>query len=203
MFFFHFSNSNTKPILDPSGRFHIGTSFKQQPTTPVVVATTVESTVTAKTPTSSPTSNSNSLTAEPKSPVAPIINYDPEKYCKICDISVTSAPQMKSHLIGSKHTKKLKALGEPPHASENDTILNSLDRPSGIPTDDPFCVSLSDFPISSSSHTKRDNSIYRTPSGSYYCKPCDVTITTEIVFNQHLDSKKHIKTMKQVSLVGR
>lgn len=110
---------------------------------------------------------------------------------------MTSAPQMKSHLIGSKHTKKLKLLGEPPVASKNDTILNSLE------TDDPFVVSLSDFQSSSGHNNKRDNSIYRTPSGSYYCKPCDVTITTEVVFNQHLDSKKHIKTMKQSSLIGR
>lgn len=43
---------------------------------------------------------------------------------------------------------------------------------------------------------QRDNSIYRTPSGSYYCKACNITLTNEIMFNQHLDSKKHIKQSK-------
>lgn len=36
---------------------------------------------------------------------------DPDKYCQICNISVTSQPQMKLHLEGSKHAKKLKAMG--------------------------------------------------------------------------------------------
>lgn len=36
-----------------------------------------------------------------------------------------------------------------------------------------------------------DYSIYRTPSGQYYCSPCNVSITSEIMFGQHMESKKH------------
>lgn len=41
----------------------------------------------------------------------PAVAIDPNKYCEICNISVTSQPQMKLHLEGSKHAKKLKAMG--------------------------------------------------------------------------------------------
>lgn len=160
---------NTKPTLDPTGRFHIGTSFVQAK----AASATLDNRV----------GTSAAADVQPTAAAAD----DPEKYCKVCEISVTSGPQMKAHLSGTKHAKKLKLLGEPPYASKSDTILKSLESRKG-----------GDVVASPLSHNKRDNSIYRTPSGSYYCKPCDVTITLEVVFNQHLDSKKHIKTMKTV-----
>lgn len=166
-----FPHRNTKVTADPTGRFHIGTSF--------VPATKA----------SSATLDNSAETVAAVGQSTAVVTDDPDKYCKVCEISVTSGPQMQAHLSGTKHAKKLKLLGEPPHASKNDTILKSLEskQRSG---DVSVAVALA--------HNKRDNSIYRTPSGSYYCKPCDVTITTEVVFNQHLDSKKHIKTMKLV-----
>jgi Zinc-finger double-stranded RNA-binding len=42
----------------------------------------------------------------------------------------------------------------------------------------------------------RDISIYRTPSGQFYCGTCDLTVVSENLMLQHLDSKKHIKTLK-------
>lgn len=36
-----------------------------------------------------------------------------------------------------------------------------------------------------------DLSIYRTPSGKYYCQPCDVTVNSQAQFLQHSESKKH------------
>lgn len=41
-----------------------------------------------------------------------------------------------------------------------------------------------------------DYSIYRTPTGSYYCKTCNITLSTELMFVQHLGSKKHSKNVK-------
>lgn len=41
------------------------------------------------------------------------------KFCKICKISVTSEPQMQAHLKGSKHAKKLKAMGKILKSNEN------------------------------------------------------------------------------------
>lgn len=74
-------------------------------------------------------------------------------------------------------------LGAPPYTADGqDTILQSIDaKPVKINT------------------KKRDISIYRTPSGYFYCKPCDVTIPNEVLFNQHLDGKKHIKACANAS----
>lgn len=78
----------TKVQIDPTGRFNIGESFKPKPeeTTPTVATseTTLETTV---------------------------VETDADKHCKICNISVTSVATMKTHLEGSKHAKKLKAIG--------------------------------------------------------------------------------------------
>lgn len=78
--------SQTKLATDPSGRFNIGESFLPKPeeTVPPSIIS-----IPAKT----------------------VIEPDPDKYCQICNISVTSQPQMKLHLEGSKHAKKLKAIG--------------------------------------------------------------------------------------------
>ncbi len=38
---------------------------------------------------------------------------------------------------------------------------------------------------------KRDFSMYRTPSGKYYCSCCNITLNSEVQFAQHMDSKKH------------
>lgn len=38
---------------------------------------------------------------------------------------------------------------------------------------------------------------YRTPSGLYYCKTCNVSLNSESQFRQHLGSKKHMKNANQ------
>lgn len=71
----------TKTKEDPTGRFHIGETFK-------VAAPPAET------------------------PVEPTLTRpDSDIYCKLCNISVTSKPQMKLHLEGSKHAKKLQRAG--------------------------------------------------------------------------------------------
>ena len=34
-------------------------------------------------------------------------------------------------------------------------------------------------------------SIYRTPSGQFYCSPCNLSVNSESQFVQHRSSKKH------------
>lgn len=38
---------------------------------------------------------------------------------------------------------------------------------------------------------KRDFSMYRTPSGKYYCASCNMTLNNETHFASHLEGKKH------------
>lgn len=102
----------------------------------------------------------------------------PGRYCEICDISVTSEVHMKLHLNGAKHAKKLRQLDAPPYAPITDTISQCL-------------MANSDGKHSSGSQI--DYSVYRTPSGQYYCQVCNLTVTSEIMLKQHFGSKKHMK----------
>ncbi|KAJ6645886.1 Zinc finger matrin-type protein 3 [Pseudolycoriella hygida] len=115
---------------------------------------------------------------EPQAPPPPpTAESDSDKYCSLCSVFVTSQAHMQLHLQGAKHAKKLRAAGAPPYSADGqDTILQSIDIKQSKPNP-----------------KKRDISIYRTPSGLFYCKPCDVTIPNELLFHQHLDGKKHIK----------
>lgn len=106
----------------------------------------------------------------------------PGRYCEICDISVTSEVHMKLHLNGAKHAKKLRQLDAPPYATITDTISQCL----MVNSDGKNSHRLSGNQI--------DYSVYRTPSGQYYCQVCNTTVTSEIMLKQHFASKKHMKT---------
>lgn len=94
--------------------------------------------------------------------------------CYICNVCVTSEQQMVIHKNGAKHKKKLKLLEAPSKVEvpNSNSILSSL---------------------SSTTVSKTDLSVFRTPSGFYYCNPCNLTLNSEVQFKQHLDSKKHKK----------
>ncbi|XP_014214532.1 zinc finger protein 346-like [Copidosoma floridanum] len=106
----------------------------------------------------------------PPAAVPPIPQYKPALVaypipfrCEICDISVNRQDQLETHKRGAKHLKMLKHHGL------------------SLPQPDP--VFLVPPPI--------DYSIYRTPSGQYYCAPCNLSLNSESSFAQHVDSKKH------------
>ncbi|XP_055597603.1 uncharacterized protein LOC129747419 [Uranotaenia lowii] len=105
-------------------------------------------------------------------------------FCKVCQISVTSVAVMETHLKGIKHLKKLKSVGRmlPPDGSSisaigGDSILSSLNKP----------VQQNDW------------SLYRMPSGKYYCKSCNTIVADEKLFAQHWYGKKHKLKVKQES----
>lgn len=114
---------------------------------------------------------------------------DPSKYCEICDISVTSEMHMHLHLSGAKHAKKLRQLGEPPYTEAPHTLSQCImdDMPKVRPN-----VNATDSGTSSI-----DFSVFRTPSGQYYCQICDLSVTSEITLSQHFASKRHLKTAKK------
>lgn len=116
------------------------------------------------------------------------------KYCKLCDISVTSAMHMRLHLAGAKHAKKLRQLGEPPYTELSHTISQCI-------SDESITCSKNVVPIDAIDHSARsssvDFSVFRTPSGQYYCKVCDLSVTSEVTLSQHFASKRHMKTIKR------
>ncbi|XP_033336535.1 zinc finger protein 346 [Megalopta genalis] len=98
--------------------------------------------------------------------------YTPPPYptplrCDLCGVSANRQDQLETHKRGARHLRmlRLNGLPVPEPATENETT----------PT--------TPGPI--------DYSIYRTPSGQYYCAPCNLSLNSESMFAQHVESKKH------------
>ncbi|XP_062555868.1 zinc finger protein 385B-like [Armigeres subalbatus] len=103
-------------------------------------------------------------------------------FCKVCQIAVTSSAVMETHLKGVKHLKKLKSVGRMPppssvkSGSSAESILSILTNPQP---------------------QQNDWSLYRMPSGKYYCKTCNSIMADEKLFSQHWYGKKHKLKAKQ------
>nr|XP_027226993.1 zinc finger matrin-type protein 3-like isoform X2 [Penaeus vannamei] len=98
-------------------------------------------------------------------------------YCEMCSVSATSQEQLDGHLVGQRHMKAVRATAKKASTAvpgPTDSILASV-----IKADEVKKPKSKDF------------SIYRTPSGKYYCAPCDLTLNSESQFAQHVESKKH------------
>lgn len=101
--------------------------------------------------------------------------------CKICGISVTSASQIKMHLDGIKHQKNLLK-----HNISDDGSTNSIPTSTPSPSVEPAM----------SVDINVDFIMYRTPSGSYYCKLCNKAMNHVSILQQHLQGKKHQRTLR-------
>ncbi|XP_015609305.1 zinc finger protein 346 [Cephus cinctus] len=98
--------------------------------------------------------------------------YTPSPYptplrCDLCGVSANRQDQLETHKRGARHLRMLK--------------LNGLPLPE--PVQDNESMPTAPGPI--------DYSIYRTPSGQYYCAPCNLSLNSESSFAQHVESKKH------------
>lgn len=111
------------------------------------------------------------------------------KYCEICGVSVTSEITQKKHLSGAKHAKKLRQLGEPPYSEAPHSLSQCVsdEKPIAHPKSNAIESSTSSI----------DFSVFRTPSGQYYCQVCDLSVTSEVTLSQHFASKRHVKTAKK------
>lgn len=102
-------------------------------------------------------------------------------FCELCKISATNEDQLQMHYKGAKHRK----------AEVANMKKHSFPK---LPTPQPQTDSILASVIKNNGNQKqnsKDYSIYRTPSGYYYCQPCNITLNSEAQFIQHCDSKKH------------
>ncbi|CAG9862146.1 unnamed protein product [Phyllotreta striolata] len=88
-------------------------------------------------------------------------------HCSICNVGTTCQEQLEIHYGGQKHIKKLKELG---------------------------IVGINpDASVKSSGDIDPDLSVYRTPSGEYYCPLCNITLSSGVHFKLHIKGKNHLK----------
>ena len=111
---------------------------------------------------------------------------------------------MRLHLAGAKHAKKLRQLGEPPYTEVPHTLSQCIleettaKRPKHINTVTATAVVASSAAVASDGGANAvDYSVFRTPSGQYYCQVCDLSVTSEVTLAQHFASKRHIKSVKR------
>lgn len=152
-----------------TGRFGIGSGFlkpEPQPLMPVVQAPLPMS-VTVPVPVPVPV-------PEPPPLASPAVNFPQSTqaypqilHCDLCGVSANREDQLETHKRGARHIRMLKLNGLIPQE----------------PAPEVQNVTTSTGPI--------DYSIYRTPSGQYYCAPCNLSLNSEISFAQHIESKKH------------
>lgn len=126
-------------------------------------------------------------------------DQDPSLFCSICKVSVTSAVQMTMHLSGSKHMKKLKLSGIDPKA----TTVSSDDPQSVVVPQIPIMDNVLFSAIKEEIKTDpSDLSMYRTPSGQYYCKTCNISMSHLPGLEQHLKGKRHLKKLTEEKAIA-
>lgn len=163
-----------KPLYDPTGRFNIGIAFIK-PTEPCTVGATTFDV---------PPADGHELLALPALPPPPsIVNRPADVYCAVCNIAVSAKTEMAKHLAGTKHAKKLKASGASP-------VPPAPEWPTAAGTAAGDTIARS---VMQKAPAFGDISVYRTPTGKYYCRRCNLTIEDAHTFGQHLQSKKHAR----------
>ncbi|XP_011204382.2 zinc finger matrin-type protein 3 [Bactrocera dorsalis] len=177
------------PKTDNDNRFGIGELFKQQTDeTAINIASTADTTTTQ---TSVPENiASNSVEKILVSTGETLNTKALPLHCEICKINVTSEVQMAMHLKGIKHKKKLKTLSID-ETLEQSPVVSSVHAVL-IKTEDTILESLK------KSNPSTDFSMYRTPSGSYYCECCNMSMCHLAALQQHLTGKKHMKKVIEV-----
>ncbi|XP_002134339.1 zinc finger matrin-type protein 3 [Drosophila pseudoobscura] len=100
--------------------------------------------------------------------------------CSLCQIKVTSSGQMEMHVKGVKHQKNLRKV-----SMEPDIEMDS------VPSEGSIAASLGE------ELSAADQSMYRTPTGGYYCELCKKLMNHATTLQQHLCGKKHLKTVRQ------
>ncbi|XP_060062468.1 zinc finger matrin-type protein 3-like [Ylistrum balloti] len=121
--------------------------------------------------------------------------------CKLCSVHVTCQEQLNAHLDGAKHKSKLKSQERGDWASGR-AGFGHRGRGRGVGFNG--CPGFQDgagykrgYPFpgddtdSGQPKRHRDFQNYRTPSGKFYCKVCNVTMSGDRQFAMHMDSKKH------------
>ncbi|SPP89886.1 zinc finger matrin-type protein 3 [Drosophila guanche] len=101
--------------------------------------------------------------------------------CSLCQIKVTSSGQMEMHVKGAKHQKNLRKMSMEPDIE--------MDAAPDV-SEGSIAASLGE------ELSAADQSMYRTPTGGYYCEPCKKLMNHATTLQQHLCGKKHLRTVR-------
>jgi len=107
-------------------------------------------------------------------------------FCDLCKVGAPSQQQMDMHLNGKNHISKMKKSMGGVSNDDLDTISKRIKLKGNI-----LAAVSKPKPIFNSGKKRTDYSVFRTPSGQYYCAACNISLNSENQFAQHQMSKKH------------
>eukprot|EP00092_Neocalanus_flemingeri_P036611 GFUD01039864.1.p1 GENE.GFUD01039864.1~~GFUD01039864.1.p1 ORF type:complete len:412 (-),score=121.55 GFUD01039864.1:60-1295(-) len=107
-------------------------------------------------------------------------------FCDLCKVGAPSQSQIDMHLNGKNHKSKMKRSMGGVVNNDLETIQKRVQLKDNILS----AVSKNKSP-GNLVKRKPDYSVYRTPSGQYYCAACNLSLNSESQFSQHQVSKKH------------
>lgn len=107
-------------------------------------------------------------------------------FCDLCKVGAPSQQQMDMHLNGKNHMSKMKKSMGGVSNDDLDTISKRIKLKGNI-----LAAVSKPKPIFNSGKKRTDYSVFRTPSGQYYCAACNISLNSENQFAQHQMSKKH------------
>ncbi len=144
----------------------------------------------------------------PPAPPGVVENHvnGPEFYCSMCGVVATSQVQLDMHLSGKHHKQRYAKMTQGSHMHQMPTPNAPLSympfRGEQEPVPNVVPKMESDAMLGGNKQkTKKDYSIYRTPSGQFYCALCNLCVNTENLFVQHVASRKH--KLKESSAKGK
>ena len=133
-------------------------------------------------------------------------------FCDICKVGATSEAQLEMHLNGKAHKARAAAMAgkgssfasspPPPLPMYHEGLPSTAQPPPAPPLPPgppppppppPSETEASNAPIGPAPPPPQDLSVFRTPSGQYYCSVCNTSLNSESQFVQHSESKKHKK----------
>ena len=107
-------------------------------------------------------------------------------FCDLCKIGATSQQQLDMHLKGKNHRKN-EGKNQPIQPNKKSTHSSALALTPGQVSGAIVRAKLT------ADSDRRDYSVFRTPSGQFYCSACNLTLNSEAQFVDHAESKRHRK----------
>jgi len=142
--------------------------------------------------------------SQPSTSSGSIVANEHNFYCQLCKVGAPSQTQMDMHLNGKNHKAKMKRSmggvdnGDLAEIEKRVNLKESIlavvtKKATPVPVGKAKLKAKSIFPSAAPPPPQQNNefSQFRTPSGQFYCAPCNLSLNSTSQFQQHQVSKKH------------
>ena len=130
-----------------------------------------------------------------------VIGEGSKFFCNVCGVAATSQGQLDMHINGRNHKARCAKMSITNYDQYTAMTAMAAAQATAVPISTPLLkIKAENETAAGKSKPKKDYSIYRTPSGQYYCALCNLCVNSEPQFVQHVASRKH--KLKESSAKG-